>query len=172
MKILILEVSSGESVKALIRSGMLSELPSHLQNWHFNFAKKAKEKGKSAYVLVKEESPTILEGCIIFSLHEVLGPFLDLLEVAPHNKGKAGKYKRVSGCLIAYACGLSFEKGKFEDKGILTFKAMGKEQASSIKLEEYYRERYGALMNPLGFMEIHPDCSRSLMEEYLFKKDS
>jgi hypothetical protein len=80
--------------------------------------------------------------------------------------------RNYSGCLIAYACGLSFEKGKNEDKGILTFKAMGKEQTSSFKLEEYYRERYGALMNRLGFMEIHPDGSRSLMEEYLFKKGS
>jgi hypothetical protein len=75
---------------------------------------------------VKEESPAIIEGCMVFSIHEILGAFLDLLEVAPHNKGRNGKYKRISGCLIAYACGLSFEKGKNEDKGILTFKAMGK----------------------------------------------
>jgi hypothetical protein len=170
MKVLILEVVSGELVKAQIRDGNHSELPTHL-NWDFNFAKKAKEKGKSVYVLVKEESPTVLEGCMVFSIHEVLGPFLDLLEVAPHNKGRSGRYKRISGCLIAFACGLSFEKGKNEDKGIVTFKAMGKKEDSSLKLEKWYREKYGARMNPLGFMEIHPDQSRILMEEYLFKKD-
>ncbi len=170
MKVLIVEVSSGEFVKSQIRDGILTELPSHL-NWDFNFAKKARERGKSVYVLVKEESPAIIEGCMVFSIHEILGAFLDLLEVAPHNKGRNGKYKRISGCLIAYACGLSFEKGKNEDKGILTFKAMGKEQDSSLRLEKYYREKYGALMNPLGFMEIHPAQSRILMEEYLFKKD-
>jgi hypothetical protein len=172
MKVLILEVKTAQSVKALIRSGMLAELPSPLQNWDFNFAKKAKEKGKSAYVLVKEDSPNILEGCMIFSIHDVLGPFLDLLEVAPHNKGKAGKYKRISGCLIAYACGLSFESGENEDKGILTFKAMGKEKGSHKKLEEYYRKKYGAFMNPIGFMEIYPDQSRNLLEEYLFRKEN
>jgi hypothetical protein len=91
--------------------------------------------------------------------------------VAPHNKGRNGKYKRISGCLISYACGLSFEKGKNEDQGILTFKAIGKEQDSSSSLERYYREKYGALKNPLGFMEIHPDQSRNLMEAYLFKKE-
>jgi hypothetical protein len=38
-------------------------------------------------------------------------------------------------------------------------------------LEKYYWDNYGALMNPLGFMEIHPAQSRILMEEDLFKKD-
>lgn len=171
MRILILEMISGKLINGLIREGLKSELPSIRQNWDFNFSKKAQEKGKSVFILVKEESPALVEGCMIFSVHKDLGPFLDLLEVAPHNKGKNGKHKRVSGCLIAYACGLSFERGENEDKGILTFKAMGKDQESSIVLEKYYRENYGAIMNPLGFMEIYPDRSRLLIEEYLYKKE-
>ena len=104
---------------------------------------------------------------MIFSVHETFGPFMDYLEVAPHNKGSKGKHKRVSGCLIAYACGLSFEKGQNEDKGILTFKAFGKNEMDQKILEKFYQDKYGAVMNPYGYMEIHQKQSQLLMEEYL-----
>ena len=143
------------------------EMPSINDGWQFSFNKHSLSKGKSAFILVKEDTPNIIEGCMIFSMHETFGPFMDYLEVAPHNKGSEGKYKRVSGCLIAYACGLSFEKGLKEDKGILTFKAFSKNEDNQKKLEEYYRVKYGAVMNPFGYMEIYQDQSRRLIEEYL-----
>ena len=68
---------------------------------------------------------------------------------------------------IAFACGLSFEKGTNEDRGILTFQAYSEDQDSTKKLEKFYRTKYGAIMNPLGFMEIHQDRSRQLIKEYL-----
>ena len=102
-----------------------------------------------------------------FSIHETFGPFMDYLEVAPHNKGAKGKYKKVSGCLIAYACGLSFEKGKQEDKGILTFKPFSDDDGGLKKLESFYRVKYGAIINPFGYMEIHQDQSQLLIQEFL-----
>lgn len=169
MKLLILEVDSNELIRGIIREGKKTEMPSIKDGWLFNFNKHIKPKGKTAFVLVKEETPKIVEGSMIFSLHETFGPYMDYLEVAPHNKGRNGKYKRVSGSLIAYACGLSFDKGINEDKGILTFQAYSGEIDSKKKLERLYRNKYGAIMNPLGFMEIHPDQSRLLIEEYLFE---
>ena len=56
-------------------------------------------------------------------MHESFGPYMDLLEVSPMNKGEQGLFKNVVACLIAYAYGLSFEFGENEDKGILTFEA-------------------------------------------------
>jgi len=51
--------------------------------------------------------------------YEVFSEYLrDYLEVAPHNKESNGKYKLVAACLIAYACGLSFQKGKEVDRWI------------------------------------------------------
>ena len=167
MKILILEVDSNELIRAIIKEGKAKEMPSVKDAWQFNFNKHSLPKDKTAFILTKEDTPKIIEGCMIFSVHETFGPFMDYLEVAPHNKGSEGKYKRVSGCLIAYACGLSFEKGQNEDRGILTFEAFSKNKADKIKLEKFYRDKYGAIINPFGYMEIHQDQSRLLVEEYL-----
>ena len=94
---------------------------------------------------------------------------MDLLEVAPHNKGKDGKHKYVASCLIAYACGLSFEVGLEENKGILTFLASGNSNDSKEKLENLYREKYKAVKNPYGYMEIYQESSKWLIEEYLLR---
>jgi hypothetical protein len=167
MKVLIIELKSDELIKAIIKEGIEKEMPSFKDGWQFNFNIHSLKKGKSIYILVKEDTPKIIEGCMIFSMHETFGPFMDYLEVAPHNKGAEGKYKRVSGCLMSYACGLSFERGTNEDKGILTFKAFSESEEHQKKLENFYRDKYGAKMNPLGYMEIYQDQSRLLIEEYL-----
>lgn len=167
MKIKILEIDSEELIRAVIREGIKSEIPSLKDGWYFNFNKHALVKGKRTFVLVKEDSPTIIEGCMIFSLHETFGPYMDYLEVAPHNLGRNGKYKRVAGCLIAYACVLSFEEGAERDKGILTFQAFGEDGKSQQGLEELYRTKYRAIKNVWGFMEIYQDESKLLIEEYL-----
>jgi len=104
-----------------------------------------------------------------FLINKTFGPYLDLLEVAPHNKGKDGKHKYVASCLIAYACGLSFEVGLEENKGILTFLASGNSNDSKEKLENLYREKYKAVKNPYGYMEIYQESSKWLIEEYLLR---
>jgi hypothetical protein len=38
-------------------------------------------------------------------------------------------------------------------------------------LEKLYRDKYGAIINPFGFMEIHQDEGRLLIEEYLRDED-
>lgn len=171
MKVLILEVDSNELIRGVIHEGKAKEMPSVKDSWQFNFNKHSIPKDKTAFILVKEDTPTIIEGCMIFSIHDTFGPYMDYLEVAPHNKGPKGKYKRVSGCLIAYACGLSFEKGKNEDKGILTFKAYSENEEDQKKLQNFYRDKYGAILNPLGYMEIYQDKSGLLIEAYLGDED-
>jgi hypothetical protein len=171
MKVLILEVDSNELISAIIQEGKAKEMPSVKDSWQFNFNKNSLPKDKTAFILVREDTPKIIEGCMIFSIHDTFGPYMDYLEVAPHNKGSKGKYKRVSGCLIAYACGLSFEKGKNEDKGILTFKAYSEKEEDQKKLEKFYRDKYGAILNPLGYMEIYQDKSVLIIEEYLGEDD-
>lgn len=167
MKVLILKVDSNELIRGVIQEGKAKDMPSLKDSWQFNFNKHSLPKDKSVYILVKEDTPRIIEGCMIFSMHETFGPYMDYLEAAPHNKGVAGKHKRVSGCLIAYACGLSFENGKKEDKGVLTFKAFSESEENQKKLEVFYRDKYGAIMNPFGYMEIYQEQSKLLIEEYL-----
>ncbi|MFK7786931.1 MAG: hypothetical protein AB8B56_17550 [Crocinitomicaceae bacterium] len=171
MNVRILEIDSNELIGGIIQQGNSKEMPSVKDAWQFNFNKHSLPKDKTAFILVKEDTPKIIEGCMIFSMHDTFGPFMDYLEVAPHNKGPEGKYKKVSGCLIAYACGLSFEKGQNEDRGILTFEAFSKGEEDQKKLEKFYRNKYGAVMNPFGYMEIHQNQSQFLIEEYLGDED-
>lgn len=167
MKVNLLNFATNDMVRAGIRSAKIEEMPSIADKWHFNFRKYFQNKGKMAFVLAREETPEIIEGCMIFSLNQTLGPYMDLLEVAPHNKGVNGLNKRVAGCLIAFACGLSFEFGKNEDKGILTFEVNGKSPSAKNRLEKLYTEFYVAKANPFGFMEIYPDEGKRLMDQFL-----
>ncbi|NOQ75364.1 MAG: hypothetical protein GQ574_25360 [Crocinitomix sp.] len=169
MNVKILEVSSNELTRAIIKEGEKKKLPTVNEDWIFDFNKHAKGTKVTAYILVHEDTPKIIEGCMIYSIHESFGPYMNYLEVAPNNKGDEGKYKYVAGCLIAYACGLSFELDNM-DKGILTFQAFGKNQKSTKKLEILYHDRYGAIKNPWGYMEIHQDKSKELIEEYLYRE--
>lgn len=169
MKVKIFNIRSGTLSKAVIRRGEKEELPSIQDNWIFNFKKKSNLPNSFTYVLVNEGRFKVIEGCMIFSLHKTFGPFMNYLEVAPHNKGINRRYKYVAGCLIAYACGLSFEFGNKEEKGILTFLAAGKTSESSKLLERLYRDKYGAKKNPFGYMEIYQEQSKVLMDKYLYR---
>ncbi|MNK05389.1 hypothetical protein D3C87_232710 [compost metagenome] len=171
MKVKIVEVNSDQLVSAEIREGNKKEMPSLSDGWSFNFSKHSLGKGKKVFILVKEDSPTIIEGCMIFSIHETFGPFMDYLEVAPHNWGSNGKYKRVAGCLIAYACRLSFKEGTGNNRGILTFKAFAENKDSHEHLERLYRSNYMAVKNPFGYMEIYSDKSEVLIDKYLYEKE-
>ena len=46
MRVLIREVKSNELVSGLIREGKKHELPTLMDEWEFDFLKKAKESGK------------------------------------------------------------------------------------------------------------------------------
>jgi len=104
MKVKITLLKTGEKVDALIKEGKISELPSIHENWRFNFDKELKKlKNATGYVLVTEETPHIIEGCMIFQLIDNKMPYMSYVEVAPHNKTGGKKYDHVAGCLIAFA---------------------------------------------------------------------
>lgn len=70
--------------------------------WRFNFDKELRKlKNATGYLLVTDEAPLIVEGCIIFQLIDRREPYLAMLEVAPHNQTKDKKYDWIAGCLIA-----------------------------------------------------------------------
>jgi len=88
---------------------------------------------------------------------------MDLVEIAPHNKGQTDKrYKYVAGCLIAYACRESF-KLESNYKGYLDF-------VSKTALVSWYRDKYHALSTRGQNMHIDPDGGQELIEEYLNRK--
>src|ERR1700754_4847133 len=124
MRVRILEVKTGELANAAIEENSTLALPSppHDEGWRFNFARLSKRTPNSiTYVLVTEQTPQIIEGCLIFQLQNGEIPYGAYIEVAPHNRGDEKKHDRVAGCLIAYAFKLSLAKGKGDYAGLLYF---------------------------------------------------
>ncbi len=123
MKVRILKVETGEPANAAIEKSSRRALPSlHDEGWRFNFARLSrKTPNSSTYVLVTEETPHVIEGCLIFQMLDEEIPYGAYLEVAPHNKGNQKKYDHVAGCLIAYAFQLSLDKGEGHYKGSALF---------------------------------------------------
>ena len=69
MKVKIIVVETGEKVDALIREGAKSDIPSLHDEWYFDLAKQLKRlPNATGYILVKEDTPNIVEGCMIFQL--------------------------------------------------------------------------------------------------------
>jgi len=122
MEVKILEVSADQLKDALIRKGEPGELPSIHDEWRFNFSKNLQKlKYATAYILVAADTPTVIEGCLIFQMKYKVMPYMAYVEIAPHNKGDNRKYDYVAGCLIAFSFKQSVIKGKKDYKGILFF---------------------------------------------------
>lgn len=112
MNVKILKIDEDNLVNAKISDAksVKLNLPSITDGWRFNFKKHSKEAGHETYILVTEETPNIIEGCLIFEMKKKVEPYMAYVEITPHNKGLDKKYEKVAGCLIAFACRLSFIK--------------------------------------------------------------
>lgn len=168
MNVKILEVDPDEFVDAQVREGKLEEMPSIQEGWRFNFPKHIKRPNSRTFVLVREDSPTTIEGCMVFEMKEKVVPYMAFVEIAPHNRGDERKHDYVAGCLIAYACKLSFEHGIGHHNGFLTFAVSESSEEDEKKLKAVYCSKYGAVQ--FGeLMEIHPKEGKGLIREYLLQ---
>lgn len=170
MKVKIIKLPSGKQVTALIKKGEIIEMPSMQHGWRFNFDKELKKlAGATGYLLVTEETPNIVEGCMIFMLNQNKIPYLAYLEVAPLNKGYQKKYDRVAGCLIAFAYKQSVIQGKEHFSGMLFFDVKEENEADEIKLMTVYSTKYHAKRWLGTTMVIMDEDGEALVEEYLLE---
>ncbi|NET80394.1 MAG: hypothetical protein F6K60_32315 [Okeania sp. SIO1F9] len=167
MTVKLLKVASKDLVNGVIRKGKIKEMPSIQTGWQFNFNKHIKLPNSQTYVLVTEENPDIIEGCLVFQMQDKVVPYLAYVEVAPHNKTKSKRHSLVAGCLIAYACKLSFEQGKNFHQGYLTFDVMEENEEDQNKLMKLYRTKYNAIRVAETTMLIVPKEGKTLIELYL-----
>lgn len=170
MKVKILRVDDGKLVDALVREGVKTEMPSIQNGWRFNFAKHIKHPSSEAYVLVKEDTPEAIEGCMIYQVLDNGIQYMAFVEVAPHNRLPDKTYDLVAGCLIAFACRLSIQRGKYFHKGWLTFDVQEESKEDEIKLMAMYSEKYKAVKIDETTMWISPENGELLIEEYLNRK--
>jgi hypothetical protein len=167
MKVKIIRVSDSQITDAQIKQSSGFTLPSITDGWHFNFKKHSKKTGFQTYILVCDETPNIIEGCLAFQLRDKVEPYMAYIEIAPHNKGKVKQYDKVAGCLIAYACRLSFLNGVEHFKGWLTFDVMEENKLDEIMLMAMYCQKYGALKWGKTTMVISPEIGEQLISKFL-----
>jgi len=163
-------VSSGEPVAAKIIQPVGLVLPSLNEGWRFNFNKHARKKDCRAFVLVCEDTPDVIEGCLIFEMRNGVEPYMALVEVAPHNKGKTRQFENVAGCLIATACLLSKKYGQGHYHGWLTFDVREQQKEDEIKLMAVYCHKYGALRYGETTMLISPENGETLISKFLISE--
>ena len=167
MKVKIIKSDDRKIIDSrIIRSDDLI-LPSLTDGWRFNFKKHSKKGDFETYVLVCLETPKTIEGCLIFQMKEAVEPYMAYIEIAPHNKGKNKKFNQVAGCLIAFACRLSFIKGKEHFKGWLSFDVLEENKQDEIKLMALYCKKYGALKYNQTTMVITPEAGETLISQFL-----
>lgn len=169
MKVRILEFVSGAWTDASIIEGKHIQLPSFQDGWRFNFSTHAKVKGAAPYILIAEETPGIIEGCLIYKMRGNVEPYMAYVEIAQWNQGKNKKYDRVAGCLVAFACRLSFVLGKGDYKGWLAFDVQEQHEEDQRKLMVNYSRKYKARRVGETTMLIMPEDGEQLIEEYLEK---
>ena len=168
MRVKILKIETGTLVDARIKDGKKMRLPSIHEGWRFNFPQNAKAKGAHVYVLVTDESPAVIEGCLIYEMKNSVEPYMAYIEIAPHNKGKSKRYDRVAGCLIAFACRLSFTLGQEYYKGWLAFDVLEPTKKDQAVLMALYSKKYKAQrFMKTTTMLISPQDGEALIEEYL-----
>ena len=90
------------------------------------------------------------------------------VEVAPRNRGKDKKYDLVAGCLIAFACRLSFVLGQGDYKGWLAFEVLEQDKKEELKLMALYSSKYKAKrFDKTHVMLICPEDGEALINQYL-----
>ncbi len=166
MKVKILRLKDKKIVDAEIKKAESIRLPDIRDGWRFNFRKHSKDRLAQTYILIDPKEPLIIQGCLIFKL-ENQEPYMSYIETAPHNQGKGRKYDLVAGCLIAYACKLSFIQGEGHFKGWLAFDVLEENKEDEIKLMAVYCKKYGALVFEETTLVITPEAGEKLIDEFL-----
>lgn len=155
-------------IEAEILEGKKFSLPSVREGWRFNFSKHAKTNGAYTYVLVTLETRDEIEGCLIYKMLNNMEPYMAFVEVAPRNRGKDKKYDLVAGCLIAFACRLSFVLGQGDYKGWLAFEVLEQDKKEELKLMALYSSKYKAKrFDKTHVMLICPEDGEALINQYL-----
>lgn len=173
MTIQIIVLGTNDRADAIIKQGSLAQMPALQDGWRFDFRKKLRNlKNATAYILVREDSPEVIEGCMIFQLVEKIMPYMAFVEVAPHNKGVEKKHDHVAGCLIAYAFKQSLIRGVGDYKGMLHFVVSEQQKEDEVKLMAVYSSKYNAKrIGDSNVMVIYDEHGELLIERYLTRDD-
>lgn len=154
MKVNIYDNTRKKKIVGIISEANKGELPK--TNWKFNW-KSLHTKNSKIFKLEYEEE---IQGLIKMTNVDEGYYEISNLELAPENYGSKGKINNVAGCLISYACLLSFTLNAGNYKGYLAFTSKG-------ELIPHYEKNYYAELVYREKMIIFPKNGKKLIKKYL-----
>ena len=156
MKVNIFDNTRKKRVVASISKASKKELPKPNSDWKFNW-KTLYSKNSLIFKLTYEDE---IQGLLKMTKVDEGYYEMSNLELSPINYGPAGKFNKVAGCLIAYACLLTFELNIGSYKGYLAFTSKG-------ELIAHYEKHYFAELVFREKMIIFPKNGKKLIKKYL-----
>lgn len=156
MKVNLYDNSRSKRIVGVISNALKKELPGKISNWKFDW-KSLYSKNSQIFKLSYEDE---LQGLLKMTKIEEGYYEMSNLELSPENYSSNGKLKNVAGCLIAYACLLSFTLNTGNYKGHLAFTSKG-------ELIPHYEKHYFAELVFREKMIIFPKNGKRLIKKYL-----
>jgi hypothetical protein len=123
------------------------------KDWLFDWKKEIKQA--KVFKLITIKTPDNFEGLLSIEIRKGF-VFVPLIENAPYNIGKQGKYIGVAGNLFAFACKTSFELG---NEGYVSFVA-------KTELMAHYQMMLGAEVLFGNNMVIKTNSATKLIQKY------
>ncbi|MBC7865703.1 MAG: hypothetical protein IAF38_22200 [Bacteroidia bacterium] len=149
----ITDVKNGEKIEAQIESLTTEDYKQIRKDKRFNFDWDT-EKYSEVFKLTLDNQ--ILGLISLKTVLEQLYIEINLLEISRENVGREKKYENIAGCLIAYACRLSFKRGC---DGFVCL-------IPKTELKDHYNRQYG--MKFMGLKNYtDSENSKKLIERYL-----
>lgn len=154
MKVILYDNARKKRIIGTIAKAFKRELPK--TKWKFDW-KSLHSKNAQIFKLEYEEE---IQGLLKMTQVEEGYYEMSNLELAPKNYGSKGKLNNVAGCLIAYACLLTFQINEGNYKGHLSFTSKG-------ELIPHYEKNYFAELVYREKMIIFPQNGKKLIRKYL-----
>lgn len=154
MKVNLYDNARRKKIEGVISKASKKELPK--SKWKFDWRTLHTKNSK----LFKLEYEDEIQG--LLKMTQVDEGYYEMsnLELAPANYGSKGKINNVAGCLIAYACLLTFQLNEGNYKGHLAFTSKG-------ELISHYEKYYYAELVYREKMIIFPRNGKKLIRKFL-----
>jgi len=147
------EIATGKSITTVILPLKREDLWGLI--WQFDWVLTLEQDGHSAYKLVTENNPNLIQGLICLE-RKPDHIYIHLLESSSFNKGSQKQFLGVAGNLVAFACKQSFH---FGNDGNVSF--IAKEQ-----LIDHYERSIGAFHFGNRRMIINTNAAKKLVNQY------
>jgi len=154
VKVNLYDNARRKKIEGVISKASKKELPK--SKWKFDWRTLHTKNSK----LFKLEYEDEIQG--LLKMTQVDEGYYEMsnLELAPANYGSKGKINNVAGCLIAYACLLTFQLNEGNYKGHLAFTSKG-------ELISHYEKYYYAELVYREKMIIFPRNGKKLIRKFL-----